>query len=114
MVQNVAETAVFYRDQLGFNIDFLYGIPPTHGAVSRSDWTGSGVVIQLSQVPPEQPLHPAGYIYIFVDTHLDDLFNLYHQRGVTTLSEPTSYPYGMREFAIKDNNGQILRFGTHS
>lgn len=112
-VPNVAETAVFYRDKLGFNIDFLYGEPPQHGGVSRGDWTGSGAVLQLSQRPSDQPIVPSGYLYIFVGHDIDNLHDQYQANGVTIRSAPQSYPWGLREFTIEDNNGHILRFGTH-
>lgn len=113
LVHDVAETAVFYRDQLGFSIDFLYGDPPVHAGISRGDWTASGAIIQLSQIPPERSIVPlSGYLYIFVGRDIDELYEVYKTQGVTIRDEPTSYPWGLREFAIEDNNGHVLRFGT--
>ena len=39
-VKDVAESAEFYRDKLGFKIDSLYGNPPTHGRrfTQRMEW----------------------------------------------------------------------------
>src|SRR5579859_7541574 len=34
-VQDVVAAATFYRDQLGFNVNFLHGDPPFFGSVSR-------------------------------------------------------------------------------
>jgi RimJ/RimL family protein N-acetyltransferase/uncharacterized glyoxalase superfamily protein PhnB len=113
MVNDVQKTAEYYRDGLGFNIDFLYGDPPNHGAVSRGDWTGSMATIQLSQVSPDRELTPAGYLYILVDTSLDRLCETYRERGVEIISEPETHPWGMREFAVRDLNGQRLVFATH-
>lgn len=113
MVHDVAATAAFYRDKLGFHVDFLYGDPPEHGGVSRGEWTGSLVTIQLSQVPPERALTPAGYLYIVMDHTLDDLHAQYQANGVTIRQAPQSQPWGLREFAIEDNNGQVLVFATY-
>ncbi|MEZ4590843.1 MAG: GNAT family N-acetyltransferase [Chloroflexota bacterium] len=113
LVHDVAETAAFYRDKLGFQIDFLYGDPPVHAGISRGDWTTSGAIIQLTQVPPERDIVPSAYLYIFVGRAIDDLYEAYKAQGITVRDEPTSYPWGLREFAIEDNNGHILRFGTH-
>ncbi|MCB0034606.1 MAG: GNAT family N-acetyltransferase [Anaerolineales bacterium] len=114
MVEDVVKTAVFYRDKLDFQIDFLYGEPPHHGAVSCGDWTSGGVTIQLTQAAAEQrPLNPASYLYIFVGTAIDQLYEKYRANGVTIVHEPTSYPWGMREFTVQDLNGYSLRFGTH-
>ena len=48
-VANVQETVDYYVDQLGFTLNFLYGDPPTHGAVAWHDWSTEGAIIQLSQ-----------------------------------------------------------------
>lgn len=112
-VHDVQETAAFYRDKLGFHIDFLYGNPPQHAGISRGDWTGSGAVLQLSQVPPDRAIVPSGYLYIFVGSDIDDLFAAYKAHGVAIRNEPESYPWGLREFTIEDNNGHLLRFGTY-
>jgi catechol 2,3-dioxygenase-like lactoylglutathione lyase family enzyme len=114
LVHDVAKTAEFYRDKLGFHIDFLYGDPPIQAGISRGDWTASGAIIQLSQIPPERSIVPlSGYLYIFVGRDIDSLYETYQAARVTIRDEPTSYPWGLREFAIEDNNGHILRFGTH-
>ena len=94
LVHDVAETAVFYRDKFGFHLDFLFGDPPNHAGVSRLDWTGSGVVLQLSQVPPERKIEPSGYLYIFVGSEIDALFARYKANGVTIQHEPQTYPWG--------------------
>lgn len=111
-VPDVMETAVFYRDKLGFYIDFLYGNPPNHGAVSRGDWTGSMVTIQLAQRSDMPAVTPSGYLYIFVNGRLDSLHDQYRAAGVEIMTPPTTHPYGMREFTIRDLNGHVLRFGT--
>ena len=110
LVHDVVASAEFYRDRLGFNIDFVYG--DQHAAVSHGDWTGAKVVIQLSKVPAERELSVSTYIYIYTDARLDDLCETYRHNGVNIVAEPTSYPYGMREFAIKDLNGHVLQFAT--
>lgn len=112
LVQDVMETAVFYREKLGFRISFLYGDPPQHGGVTFGDWTGQGVSIQLSQIPPEQPLTPGSYLYIYTDTHIELLYEMYLHNDVTIIHPLQSHPWGMREFTAADNNGYRLRFGT--
>ena len=112
-VRDVAAAAAFYRDRLGFQIDFLYGDPPEHGGVSRGGWSGSGVVLQLSQAPPGKALRPAGYLYIFVGSEIDRLYAQYRDAGVTIVSPPESQPWGLREFSVRDLDDQLLCFGTH-
>lgn len=113
MVHDVVEAASFYHDKLGFNIDFIFGNPPNHAAVSRGEWTGSTVTIQLARVDDERERTPSSYLYILAETRLDALCEVYRERGVEILAEPEDKPWGMREFAVRDLAGHMLVFGTH-
>jgi len=113
MVHDVLAATAFYRDKLGFTVDFVYGEPADHAAVSRGEWSGSMVTIQLTHVAADRPLAHAGYLYIVVDSRLDQLYEQYQANGVTIEREPTSYPWGMREFVVRDIYGHRLIFATH-
>jgi RimJ/RimL family protein N-acetyltransferase/uncharacterized glyoxalase superfamily protein PhnB len=112
-VSDVAAAATFYRDKLGFQIDFLFGDPPDHAAVSRGDWTGSTVTIQLTLAPKDYEITPAGYLYVYTDTSLDFLCDSFLKNGVQILTKPQDQPWGMREFVVRDLNGHRIVFGTH-
>jgi ribosomal-protein-alanine N-acetyltransferase len=114
VVADVAKTVSYYRDKLRFGVDFLYGDPPVHAAVSRGEWTGSVATIQFSRGEPDQTLAPTGYLYVLIDTHLDALCDQYQELGVEILSRPEDKPWGMREFSIRDCNGHTLVFATQS
>jgi len=113
-VPDVLAAAEYYCDKLGFTIGFLYGDPPTHGGIHRGEWTSEGAHIQLTltdQPLPEKP--PVGF-YVFMGEDVDGLFEAYQAAGVQIEREPTDEPWGMREFAIRDCNGYLLRFGRPS
>lgn len=112
-VHDIVASTEYYRDKLGFNVDFLYGDPPTHAGVSRGEWTANMVSIQLTKIPAEQDIIPATNLHIFVDTGLDMLFELYREQGVSIVSEPDDKPWGMREFTVKDINGHVLIFARY-
>ena len=40
LVQDVAATIAYYRDTLGFHVDFEHGSPPTNARVSSGDRDG--------------------------------------------------------------------------
>lgn len=103
-IPDVRAAAEFYRDNLGFEIEFLWGEPPVHAGVS----VGS-VSIHFSSGEP----NPAGFWIYLVVNGVDPLFAWYTSRGVEILDEPESKPWGMREFSIKDANGYHLRFAEH-
>jgi [ribosomal protein S5]-alanine N-acetyltransferase len=111
-VADVEATAAFYRDKLGFSISFLYGDPPTYGAVAHQQWTPDGATIQLAQRDDVAKQPPAVGLYLFVGAGIDILYQRYQQKGVTIVQELETHPWGMREFAIRDGNGYLLRFGT--
>jgi RimJ/RimL family protein N-acetyltransferase/uncharacterized glyoxalase superfamily protein PhnB len=112
-VPDVQATAEYYRDKLGFSISFLYGDPPTHGAVAHRQWTPDGAHIQLSKANASATDHPPSVaLYLFVGSEIDTLYQRYQKNGVAIAREVQTQPWGMREFAIRDCNGYLLRFGT--
>jgi ribosomal-protein-alanine N-acetyltransferase len=111
-VADVKATAEYYRDQLGFGIDFLYGDPPTHAAVSRGEWTFPAARIQFSQLDPGRAIDPSVSLFIFVGPDIERLRDTCRDLGVKIVSELEPKPWGMREFTIRDCNGYLLRFGT--
>ncbi len=51
----------------------------------------------------------SGSLYVEVDD-VDAYWQQIKDKAAV-LYEPEDYPYGMREFGIKDNNGYVLNFG---
>jgi len=117
-VRSVMDSVSFYRDRLGFSVEFLYretpDAQPVHAGVARGDWSGSRVVIQLSQNRDDRPRDPAGYLYVFMNHQMDLFYRQCLEQGVEILSSPQDYSWGLREFAVRDPDGHVLRFGTQS
>jgi catechol 2,3-dioxygenase-like lactoylglutathione lyase family enzyme len=110
LVGDVAASAAYLRDVLGFEIDFLEGDPPVHGRVTKGDGTyGQPVCIHLSQAAPEE-VRPSGELRIHVGHDLDGLFEAYRALEVEVVFAPVSQPWGLREFAVREINGHVLRF----
>jgi len=110
LVDDVTAAAEHYRDALGFDIDFLWGEPPTYAGVSRDD---AVIHLRLSQPSGRRnSVAAAGYgngvDALIVVSALDELFAELKQRGARLLSEPADQPYGMREFEVEDLNGYRL------
>ncbi|MGB1287539.1 MAG: GNAT family N-acetyltransferase [Aggregatilineales bacterium] len=112
-VKDVTESAHFYRDKLGFEIDFFYGDPPNYSIVSRGDWSGNLMSIHLSQSAEPHEINPTGHFIVFMDSGIDALYERYRDNGVDIISIPANKPWGMREFIIKDINGYQLLFSTN-
>lgn len=111
-VADVSAAAAYFRDVLGFEIDFLYGDPPVHGRVMVGDGSwGQPIYIHLS--PPgddEAGQLPTGELRLHVGHDLDGLCSVYRARGARILHEPVSQPWGLREFVVLEPNGHHLRF----
>ena len=114
IVDDVVDTANFYRDKLGFHYERFWGEPPCFCMVSRG-----GIVIMLSQftkrglVRPNRIAHPnsdAWDAYIWVENA--DALNLeFKSQEVTITRDICDQPYGCRDFDVEDCNGYRLCFG---
>ncbi|MGH7289179.1 MAG: cupin domain-containing protein [Myxococcota bacterium] len=109
-VADVAASVRYFRDLLGFEIDFLEGDPPVHARVMKGDGSyGDPIYIHLSKALPEE-VRPSGELRIHVGHDLDGLFDGYRALGVAVVFPPISQPWGLREFAVREINGHVLRF----
>lgn len=110
MVTDVSKTLCWYRDVLGFHIDFAYGDPPTHARVSSGDRDhASAARIRFEQGPAPGNAPPTCYLYLHVGEGMDELCAEFRARGVEISAAPTDRPWG-RQFSIRDLNGYTLSF----
>jgi len=103
-VNDIEQTITFYRNLLGFS------------CLERSDGWGcmerDGIELMIAlpnqHEPFEQP-HFTGSFY-FKPDDVDVLWAELKDKA-TVVYPIENFEYGMREFAIRDNNGYILQFG---
>jgi len=104
--RQVQETADFYVDRLGFTCNG-----------NTDDWSWASlsrgsVEVMLSypnaHIPFEKPLF-TGSLYITTDD-ADAIWDELKEKAEVCYGLET-FDYGMREFAIYDNNGYLLQFG---
>ena len=97
----------FYTDILGFKVMEEGGDPPRFGIFRRD---GAVLFVDSWQGPPADSA--AGWVaYI----HVDDVVALRAQlveRGVEGPTEVRVTTYGMREFELRDPDGNLLCFGV--
>ena len=107
LVDDVARTCEYYRDVLGFEVDFIYGTPPSYASVSRDDAIFN---FSLSQPPGRRngvaSIAPGNGVdaYVVV-SDIDDVYEELRQNEAKISSGPETLDYGMREFQIEDMNG---------
>lgn len=103
-VVNVEEAQRYYRDVLGFRIDWTWG-ENDYGSVSRDDTT---IFLANSGAPVARMM-------LFVNSsEVDALCAEWKARGATIVSEPEDKPWGVREFTVEDNNGHRMRIAESS
>lgn len=104
-VRDMAASVAFY-ERLGF-VSRPYEDGGSYVFLSRNE-----VSFHLNLVEtPEWTFSPMGvYFYVSdVDVFYDELM----AADVTTLEAPEDKPWRMREFAVSDPDGTLLRFGEH-
>ena len=102
-VRSVPASIAYYVDQLGFEMEWDWGNPPSFACVFRDN-----VRIFLCQGAQGSP---GTWIAINVQD-VDTLFQICRERGVTIRQEPANFPWGMREMNVEDLDGHRLRMGS--
>jgi catechol 2,3-dioxygenase-like lactoylglutathione lyase family enzyme len=109
-VRDVTASAHFYRDRLGFQIDFLHGLPAFYGAVSRD---GAGLHLKFVHEAVFGPgrVEEEGLIMAFVPVdNLKALFAEFQAKGVPIVQAPTKQAWGGTDFHVQDLDGNRICF----
>lgn len=109
-VRDVGKAAAFYRDVLGFAVDFLHGAPPFYGAVSRGD-----ARLHLRHVgrPNFPALAATEEALILATIEVDDveaLFAEFGGRGADLPQPPVAHDWGGTDFHVRDPDGNVIAF----
>lgn len=112
-VSDVHETLAYYRDKLGFHVDFVAGDPPVQARVCADPTHSAPTVhIRFEPLPSGVAANPSVYLWLHVGAGLDRLFQTYRNRGVKVVREPEDKPWGLRQFIIEDCNGYLLSYSA--
>jgi uncharacterized glyoxalase superfamily protein PhnB len=109
LVPDVQAAAAFYRDRLGFEVVFLFGAPPSYGAVALRDWMASGATIRLRRGPA---LASGLTLHIDVGPEIAALYRRLAESGVEIVAAPAATAWSTVEFSVRDLNGYVLEFAT--
>ena len=109
-VANVQASAEFFRDTLGFSIDFLHGHPAFYGSVSRD-----GACVHLKFV--HEPVLAVGaqdrdgFITAFIEVeNVKALYAEYVTAGATFDQKLKKQAWGGRDFIVRDADGNGIGF----
>lgn len=109
-VRDVAASAAFYAERLGFSVDFLHGAPAFYGAVSRD-----GAVLHLRHVgAPNFAELAAREPFLILATiqvaNVKALFAEVEARGAPIAHPLTRQAWGGLDFYVSDPDGNQVSF----
>jgi catechol 2,3-dioxygenase-like lactoylglutathione lyase family enzyme len=100
-VANTDAALAFYRDILGFTVDFQY---PDYVGLRLGE---AGLHVTT---PSHGRLPGGGAVYVFCE-EIDTYFGTIRAHGAMPEREPDDQIYAMRDFSIRDPDGNRLTFG---
>lgn len=109
-VADVGASARFYRDTLGFRIDFLHGNPPFYGSVSRD---GANLHLKFVHGPVfvAGVAEREGLIMAFVDApNVRELYTEYRAADAKIVQKLTKQAWGGTDFIVRDPDGNAIAF----
>ncbi len=101
-VRSVSDTAAFYKEKLGFEINGIWE-NPSYGSMRRGN-----VFIEFGEARKEYA--GSGICLVHVD-NADDIYKELQTKGVEFVGDLSDRGYGCRDFRVKDNNGNMLIIG---
>ncbi|WP_034161238.1 glyoxalase superfamily protein [Sphingomonas sp. ERG5] len=109
-VRDVAAAVAFYREKLGFAVDFLHGQPAFYGAVSRD-----GACLHLRFVHRTNFAELAAaegslILASFEVTNVKALFEEFFARDVEFAQRLTRQAWGGTDFHIRDPDQNVISF----
>lgn len=109
-VSDVSASAAFFRDRLGFAVDFLHGQPAFYGAVSRDN-----TCVHLRYVcrPNFAELARQEQSLILASFEVSDvkaLFDEIEARGAEIRQKLTRQAWGGLDFHVRDPDGNVISF----
>lgn len=104
-VRSVPDAITYYRDRLGFRLDWEWGDPPGFACIDRGP-----VRIFLCQGAQGGP---GMWLCVNVDD-VDALYREYQASGAIIRQPPANQPWGMREMLVEDADGHRLRMGSEA
>ena len=104
-VADVPASLAYYRDALGFQVEFTWHDPPIYAGLELGQ-----AELHLAKGEARSPS-----VVAFFCTGLDSLLQQFKTNGARIERPISVEPYGMREFAVTDLDGHRLVFGelTH-
>jgi uncharacterized glyoxalase superfamily protein PhnB len=112
-VSDVPRAAAFFRDQLGFEVDFLHGQPPFYGSVSRGE---ACLHLRLVHQTWFAERSASEESLILATIEVSDVKSLHEEfagRGVAFVQPLMHQNWGGTDFQVRDPDGNAFSFVTY-
>jgi len=113
LVRDVKASAAWFQQKLLFEIDFLHGLPPFYGSVSRD-----GVCLHMRFVGrpafAQMAAREKSLVFASIEvTNVQRLFEEFQSREVEFAQKLMKQPWGGTDFHVRDPDGNVLSFVTY-
>lgn len=113
LVGDINRSCEFFREKLGFSLEFSYGSPPYYAQVRRDKARLNLRCVQTpiieSAVRDREELLSASMTVATAD-EIKQLFLEFQSAGVVFLQKLKKQPWGAKNFIVKDPDGNLLLF----
>lgn len=105
-VANIEESIAFYVNKIGFKVTFTWDTPISYAVLKRGE-----VALHLAtQERSNNIKNSAPGLYVFVHD-VDKVYHEFKDRDIKFHLDIADRDYHMRDFDIKDPDGNIIAFG---
>ena len=112
-VSDVPRAAAFFRDKLGFLVDFLHADPPFYGSVSRGETCLHLRLVHQTWFA-EQAAREESLILATIEvSDVKALYAEFQARGVAFAQPLTRQSWGGTDFQVRDPDGNAFSFVTY-
>lgn len=105
-VPDVADAIRYWQDVIGFTDKWVWGEPPTLGAVS---WLGVNVQFYRSETLAERSKGNSIWMRV---RNIDELYARHQRNGAEIVAPLELLEYGMGQYTVRDLNGYYLHFAS--
>jgi catechol 2,3-dioxygenase-like lactoylglutathione lyase family enzyme len=113
LVRDVTVSATFFEQKLGFEIDFLHGLPPFYGSVSRDSVCLHLRFVHEPFFAEAAALEESVICASFEVSNVQGLFKEFKARGVEFPQSLTKQAWGGTDFQVRDPDGNVVSFVTY-
>lgn len=113
-VRDVTRAAAYYRDRLGFRVDFLHGEPPFYGAVARD---GARLHLRVVHAPNFADLAAREESLILATVEVADVRAIhaeFERRGADIVQAVEEQVWGGTDIQVRDPDGNVISFVEYS